>query len=110
MKDLISYDDFAKLDIVTSKVLTAEEVEGADKLLKLTVDAGEEYGERTIVSGIKPWFSPEELVGKTVIYLANLEPRKLMGVESAGMLLAAGDPPILLSADADEVEPGKQVR
>lgn len=110
MKDLISYDDFAKLDIVTSKVLTAEEVEGADKLLKLTVDAGEEYGERTIVSGIKPWFSPEELVGKTVIYLANLEPRKLMGVESAGMLLAAGDPPILLSADADEVEPGNQVR
>jgi len=99
MKNSIPYDDFAKLEIVTAKVLTAEVVEGADKLLQLTVDAGAEYGERTIVSGIKPWYSPEEMIGKTVIFLANLEPRTIRGVESQGMLLAAGDPPVLLTVE-----------
>ena len=111
MKVRITYDDFAKLDVVTSKVLTAEVVEGADRLLKLTVDAGEDYGERTIVSGIRQWYTPEEMIGKTVIYLANLEPRTIRGVESQGMLLAAGDPPVLLTVEQSaEVAMGSAVR
>lgn len=111
MTDLITYDDFAKLDIVTAKVLTAEVVEGADRLLKLTVDAGEEYGERTIVSGIREWYPPEEMVGRTVIYLANLEPRVIRGVESQGMLLAAGDPPALLTVEqSSNLALGSKVR
>ncbi len=111
MKNSITYDDFLKLDIVTAKVLTAEVVEGADRLLKLTVDAGEEYGERTIVSGIREWYPPEDMVGRTVIYLANLEPRVIRGVESQGMLLAAGDPPLLLTAEQSSDEAmGSKVR
>lgn len=90
MKDLIVYEDFLKLDIRTATIVRVEEIEGADKLYKITLDAGE-LGERTVAAGIKAWYSPEELTGRQVVYLANLEPRKLRGVESQGMLLAADD-------------------
>lgn len=89
-KPEIQYDDFAKLDIRIGTVVAAEPIEGADKLIKCTVDLGQ-LGERTIVSGIKEWKSPEELVGKKLPYLVNLAPRMLRGVESQGMLLAASD-------------------
>ena len=89
-KPEIQYDDFAKLDIRIGKVIAAEPIEGADKLIKCTVDLGS-LGERTIVSGIKEWKTPEELVGKSLPYVVNLAPRLLRGVESAGMLLAASD-------------------
>lgn len=89
MKSTITIEDFAKLDLRIATITAAEAVEGADKLLKLTLDVGE-LGERTIASGIKPWYSPEQLVGKQVVYLANLEPRNFRGVESQGMLIAAG--------------------
>lgn len=85
----ISYDDFAKLDIRTAVVLAAERIPKADKLLKLTLDIGLER--RTVVSGIAAHFSPEEVVGKKVLLLANLAPRKLRGVESQGMVLMAED-------------------
>jgi methionyl-tRNA synthetase len=89
LKETISFDDFAKLDIRTGTILEAEKVEKADKLLKLTVDLG--FEKRTIVSGIAEHFSPEEVVGKQVSILANLAPRKLRGIDSQGMILMAED-------------------
>lgn len=105
MKDLITYEDFSKLDIRIAKVLNAEPIEGADKLLKLTLDAGE-LGERTVASGIKQWYSPEDLIGKTVVYLANLQPRMLRGVESQGMIIAAGADEAVLLMPEKEVQSG----
>ena len=83
----IQYDDFAKLDLRVAKVLTCEKVEKADKLLKLTLEVGTEN--RTVVSGIALHFTPEEVIGKSVLYLANLAPRKMRGIESQGMILMA---------------------
>lgn len=93
---MINYDDFAKLDIKIGTILSAEIVEGADKLLKLMVDTGEsdEDGNkksRQIISGIREYFpEPEVLVGKQCPFLVNLEPRVIRGFESQGMILAAG--------------------
>jgi len=110
MKDEITYNDFTKLDLRVAKIISAEEIEGADKLLKITLDVGEEIGERTVAAGIKEWYLAEDLVGKTVVYLANLEPRKLRGVISQGMLIAAGeDTATLLKPDKD-ILPGEIVR
>lgn len=97
---LISYDDFAKMDIRIGKVLECEEVPKSRSLLKLTVDVGEETP-RIIVSGIKSWYTPEEMVNKFIIVLVNLKPRKMMGIESQGMLLAADvdDAAVLLKID-----------
>ena len=85
MKEHISFDDFAKIDLRTATILEAEKVEKADKLLKLKVDTGVDI--RTVVSGIAESFSPEELIGKQVMILLNLAPRKIRGIESQGMLL-----------------------
>ena len=109
MKPSISYDTFQELDIRTAKVVAAEEIEGADRLFKVTLDAGE-LGERTVAAGIKEWYTAEELVGKTVVYLSNLESRTLRGVESQGMLLAADDEKPVLLRPETEVKPGTQVR
>ncbi|MBX2866543.1 tRNA-binding protein [Candidatus Kaiserbacteria bacterium] len=88
---MISYDDFAKLDIRIGTITNVEIVEDADKLLRLTVDTGEE-GSRQIVSGIRTFFEdPEVLVGKQCPFLINLEPRTIRGLESQGMILAGGD-------------------
>ncbi len=87
--ELVSIEDFLKLDIRLAKVLSAERVEGSDKLIKLRVSLGEE--ERTLVAGIAKHYAPEELVGKKVLMLANLKPRKLFGIESQGMILALSD-------------------
>jgi methionine--tRNA ligase beta chain len=93
---MITYDDFIKLDIRTGKVVTAEKVAGADKLLMLQIDLGTEI--RQVVAGIAQQYAPEQLIGKDMVLLANLEPRKIRGVESNGMILAAtvdGAPVIL---------------
>lgn len=87
IKPLIQYEDFSKLDLRTGKIISAEKIEGAGKLLKLLVDIGIE--QRIVVSGIAKHFSPEEIVGKKVIVLINLAPRKMRGVESNGMILMA---------------------
>jgi methionyl-tRNA synthetase len=84
-KELIQFDDFAKIDLRIGTILSAEKVEKADKLLKLSVALGEET--RTIVSGIALHFSPEEIINKQVIVVANLAPRKMRGIESEGMIL-----------------------
>lgn len=89
LKPEIQYDDFAKLDIRTARILEAEKMKKADKLLKLKVDVG--FETRTVVSGLAKHFKPEEIIGKKVLLLANLAPRKLRGVESQGMILTAED-------------------
>lgn len=86
-KGEIQYEDFAKLDLRVAKVLTCEKVKKADKLLKLTLEVGTEI--KTVVSGIALHFTPEEVLGKTVLYLSNLAPRKMRGIESQGMILMA---------------------
>jgi methionyl-tRNA synthetase len=85
-ENVISFEDFQKIDLRVAKVLAAENIKKSDRLLKLRIDMGEE---RTVVAGIAKAYKPEELVGKTIIIVANLQPTKLMGVESKGMLLAA---------------------
>ena len=89
LKPEIVYDDFAKLDLRVGRVLSAEKVEKADKLLKLSIDLG--FETRTIVSGIALHFKPEDIVGKQVVVVANLAPRKMRGIESNGMILMAED-------------------
>ena len=89
IKPEVTYDDFAKLDLRVATVVACEKVEKADKLLKLTLVVGEET--RTVVSGIALHFQPEEVVGKQVLLLANLAPRKMRGIESQGMILMAED-------------------
>jgi methionyl-tRNA synthetase len=86
-KENIAYDDFMKMEIRTATVLEAEKVKKADKLLKLKLDLG--YEQRTVVSGIAEHFTPQDVIGKKVSLLANLEPRKIRGVESQGMILMA---------------------
>lgn len=105
---MVTFDNFAKLEIRIGTITSAEKVEGADKLLKLEIDFGDE--KRTIASGIAEWYKPEDLVGKQVPVLINLEPKNFKGVESQGMILAAGsDTAILLHPDK-EVPPGTKVR
>jgi methionyl-tRNA synthetase len=88
MKPIITIDDFAKLDLRVGTVLECVEKEGSEKLLRLTVDFGEE-GTRNILSGIKEWYKPEDLKGKQFVFVFNLAPRRMMGEESEGMILAA---------------------
>jgi methionyl-tRNA synthetase len=113
----ISYEEFSKVELKTAKVISAERVEGSDKLIRLEVDAGDkdEAGEpsrRQIVAGIGTAYEPDQLAGKNIVIVANLAPRKLMGIESQGMLLAASEPegpPVLLTPD-HLVEPGSLVK
>jgi methionyl-tRNA synthetase len=90
LKSVIQYDDFAKLDIRTGTIVTAEKMEKSKKLLRLQVDLG--FETRTILSGIAEHFTPEQVVGQQVVVLANLAPRAMMGVESQGMILMADGP------------------
>ncbi|MGV4414050.1 methionine--tRNA ligase [Chryseobacterium sp. T1] len=109
MKEEISFDDFSKVDLRIGTILEAEKVEKADKLLKFKVDTGIDV--RTVVSGIAESFSPEELIGKQVMVLANLAPRKIRGIESQGMFLLTTKPDGKLSfvTPDDSVENGIDV-
>lgn len=118
---MITYDDFSKVSLKVGKIIGAERVEGSEKLLRLLVDVGEklkdeESGEekekpRQVVAGIGKRYTPEELVDTYIVIVGNLAPRKLMGLESQGMLLAADseDGPVLLRPSG-EVVPGAEVR
>lgn len=102
MKDQITFPDFIKLDLRVGVVLSAEMVQGSERLIKTIVDLGPELGKKQIIAGMALWYKPEDLINKRVIVIANLEPRKMMGLESQGMILAAGDKnPALLSVDQD---------
>jgi methionyl-tRNA synthetase len=89
LKAETTFDDFSKMDLRVGTIIAAEKVAKADKLLKLTIDTG--IDQRTVVSGIALHYSPEEIIGQQVTLLANLAPRKLKGIESAGMILMAED-------------------
>ncbi len=110
MKPLINYDQFAAMDLRIGKVENCEEKEGSEKLLRLTVDFGEEEGKRNILTGIKQWYKPEDLICKQFLFIINLEPRKMMGEFSEGMILAAeGEKPEPLVPVGD-VKPGATIR
>lgn len=85
---MITIEEFAKIELKIGKVLEAKRVEGSNKLIVMRVNTGEE---RQLVAGIAKVYSPEELIGKSIVVVTNLQPAKLMGVESQGMLLAASD-------------------
>ncbi|MGF7397961.1 methionine--tRNA ligase [Thermoanaerobacterium thermosaccharolyticum] len=105
----IKIDDFAKIDLRVAEVLEAEKVEGADKLLKLKLKVGDEV--RQVVSGLALHYKPEELVGKKLVLVANLEPKKLRGIESYGMILAASNEGKLTVVTVDkDIESGAKVK
>ena len=109
IKEAIEYDDFAKLDLRVAKVLTCEAVKKSKKLLLFTLDLGIET--RTVVSGISQFYKPEDLIGKKVIYLANLTPKKIMGHMSEGMILSASNEDDQLEVtNIESLTPGSVVR
>ena len=107
IKPDISFDEFCNVDLRVAKVLTAEKVKKSKKILKITVSLGNE--ERTVVSGISQHYAPEELIGKHVIFVANLKPAKLMGIESQGMILAATNDDKLIVPTVD-ISAGSRVK
>ena len=98
---MVTFDRFKEIELRVARIISAERVEGSEKLLRLRVSLGEE--ERQIIAGIGKKYSPDVLVGRQIIVVANLEPRMLMGFESQGMLLAADSPdgPVLLQPDSE---------
>lgn len=109
LKPAISFDQFSALDLRVGKIVDCTGVEESDKLLKCTVDIG--TSKRQILAGVKSWFAPEDLVGQTVVVIANLEPKKMAGLASYGMILMADerDHPVLI-APTREVKTGTIVR
>ena len=113
---MIAYDDFAKLDLRIATILSAERVEGSDKLLRLCVELEKSEETQTtqtrqIIAGIGKSYEPETLIGTQIVIIVNLEPRKLMGLESQGMLLAANSVagPVLLRPEK-AVESGMKIK
>jgi methionyl-tRNA synthetase len=107
----ITIDDFAKVELRVGQIQSAERIQGADKLLKLMVDIGDDV--RQVLAGIATGYAPEELVGRKVVLVANLAPRKMRGLESNGMLLAASagaDGKPVLCTFAEEIPPGAKVK
>ena len=110
MADVITYDDFAKLELRVAKVVEARPHPNADKLVLLQVDVGDQ--QKQIVAGIRQHYTPEQLVGKLIVIVDNLAPVMLRGETSNGMLLAAtsGEKVIVLTADDPECVPGSKVK
>jgi methionyl-tRNA synthetase len=110
----IQIDDFTKIDLRVAQIVVAERIPKADKLLRLEVDLGPDHPRRQILSGIAEWYTPEELIGRRVAIIANLAPRKMRGLESHGMLLAASaDAPAskpILATFSDEVPLGSRIK
>jgi methionyl-tRNA synthetase len=104
---VLSFEEFQKLDLRTGRVLEAEPVKKSNKLLKLQVDIGGEI--RQIVAGMQQFYKPDEIVGRDVVVVTNLAPAKIFGLESNGMILAAGDTASLLTP-LKPVEPGTKIR
>lgn len=105
MVPTVSYDDFAKLDIRVAKVIEAMPIAGKSRIIKGRIDLGNDDLRDVIIGGAQ-YFTPEDMLGKTVIVIANLEPRKMAGIESNAMLLAAdvNDKPFWLTVDGEDQE------
>jgi methionine--tRNA ligase beta chain len=106
---MITFDDFKKIDMRIGKVLSAKKVEGTDKLMQIEIDLGTE--KRQLVAGIADMYEPHSLIGKEIPVLMNLEPRKIRGIESQGMILAVdvGGKPVIMHPDR-EVPPGSSIK
>jgi methionyl-tRNA synthetase len=109
-KEPVTFDDFTKIDIRTATILEAEKVPRTTKLLKLKIDTGIDI--RIIVSGIAEYYEPEAIIGKQISIVANLEPRKIKGIESKGMILMAEDKngKLVMVAPADKVSNGSMIK
>lgn len=108
---LVSFPDWQKLDLRVGKILKVEDVEGADKLYKLNVDIGKE--KKTLIAGLKPYYSKKELNGKKCIVFVNLEPKILKGIESPGMILAAvseDEKKVILISPEKDIDVGSKIR
>lgn len=108
---ITEFSDWEKIDLRVAEIINVEEIENADKLWKLTLNVGE-LGERTICAGIKEFYTKKELIGKKIIYFSNLKPRKLKGIESQGMLLAASNEDhseVVLIAPEKDIENGSRI-
>lgn len=108
MKPYITYDEFAKMDLRVGEILNCVRKEGSDKLLRLTVDFGAE-GTRNILSGLSHYYKPSDLKGKQFIFIINLEPRKLMGEESQGMILCTDEDKPLPLKPRSKSKPGSPI-
>ena len=108
--DQISIEAFQKVQLKVAKILEAERVSKSNKLLKLQVDLGTE--QRQIIAGIGKKYAPDDVIGKTIVVVVNLKPAKLMGIESQGMVLAAGGKDVfgLVTFEEEGIEPGTQVK
>jgi methionyl-tRNA synthetase len=107
--EIVKFEEFKKMDLRVAKILEVEDVPGADRIYLLTVDIGDE--KRKIVAGIKPWYKKEELIGKNIIMIVNLEPKTIRGIESKGMLLATlfDNKLSILTTDKEEVPAGSKI-
>lgn len=110
MKDIINFDDYVKIEVRVGRIVAAEVPEGSNKLIKFSVDFGSEIGQKTIFSGIKEWYNPEELVGVKTMWVVNLAPKKTPFGDSEGMLFACDDKegkPVFVRID-ESVENGSE--
>ncbi|MEM1665419.1 MAG: methionine--tRNA ligase subunit beta [Zestosphaera sp.] len=109
--EYVDFSDFQKLDLRVGLVESAEKIPGSKKLIRLIVNLGEK-GKRQLIAGLAEWYKPEDLVGKYIIVVSNLKPKKMMGFESQGMLLAAGcgekEVPVILTVEKP-VNPGTKI-
>ena len=107
--EIVKFDEFKKMDLRVAKILEVEDVPGADRIYLITVDIGDE--KRKIVAGIKPWYKKEELIGKNIVMIVNLEPKTIRGIESKGMLLATlfDNKLSILTTDKEEVPAGSKI-
>jgi len=108
--EIIKFSDWEKLDLRTGKIIEVKDIENTDKLYKLLLDLGKE--KRTLVAGLKPYYKKEELQGKRCIVFTNLEPRKIRGIESQGMILAASSEDknkVRLLQPDEEIKEGSRV-
>ena len=111
MEGIANFDDWEKINLVVGEIEKVEDIPGADKLYKLLINIGEEN--RTVCAGIKKFYSREELKGKKIILFKNLAPRKLKGIESQGMVLAAvnkDESKVVLISPSDDIENGSIIR
>jgi methionyl-tRNA synthetase len=113
MDNIVNFSDWEKLDLRVGEIKKVEDIEGADRLYKLTIDLGKEIGKRTVCAGIKAHYSKDELKNRKVILFVNLVPRKLKGIESQGMILAAvskDESKVILLAPEKDIEIGSKIR
>lgn len=113
MEGIIDFNDWAKIDLRVAQIKEVEEIEGLDKIYKIRLDVGGEIGERVVCAGLKPYYGKEELIGKKIIVFVNLNPRKIKGIESQGMLLAAvnnEEEKVILLTPEKDIELGSKIQ